>query len=175
MSSEELPKEIPFDRFVKDIQFAHKMRGEYLAFIYDELKKRYGKQTSKDILSKAIFEYGKYRGKRAIRQNPKLRMGNAKDFRPSPLTAFALHKTVFLEETPERLVYRHQVCPIIDALNDLGKTEEELRDICDIAEANNDGKVTIYRDEIGITDNWPKMICHGDPYCEHVFHKVKEK
>ena len=86
-----------------------------------------------------------------------------------------MHNAIFHEETPQRIVYRLQVCPLYEAFKDLGKTEEEICDLCDIAETIGDGKASVYTDKIGITHYWRSRVCHGDSNCDHVWTKVKKK
>lgn len=169
-----MSNEVSIDKYIKDIQAAHKMRGEYLAFIYDELKKRYSKKTAKEVLSKAIYEYGKYRGKRTIRKNPKLKSKKLQESVDKERKKI-MHNAIFLEDTPQRIVYRLQACFILDALKDLGKTKEEISDICDIAETIGEGKASVYSDELGINHYWQSRVCHGDSYCDHVWTKIQKK
>ena len=174
MSVKKLPTEVSFEKYIKDIQAAHKMRGEYLAFIYDELKKTYGKQIAKEVLSKAIYEYGKYRGKRAIKKNSKLKSGKLQES-VNKKRKKIMHNAIFLEDTSQRIVYRLRDCFILDALKELGKTKEEISDICDIAETIGEGKAAVYMDKLGINHYWESRVCHGDSYCDHVWTKIQKK
>jgi len=165
-------KTVPLETYIKDIVTSHGMRARYLACIYDELVKRYGKETTFDILSKAIFNYGIDRAKFKIKQNPSMKSGNLEEFKWAPFLRY-MHKLEVVEESPDRIEYRLHSCPLVDAWKDMGKTAEEIRVLCDIAMAMDDGQNVIFN-ELGVDTEWPKRIGWGDPYCVYIAKKVKK-
>jgi hypothetical protein len=114
---------------VESIVRAIRARGEYLYFIYNELKEEIGAERAESILSRAIRRYGQRLGKNigplkeADDLFDRLEKGN-------PPGVFERH---FKVRNHDESVMQLDRCPLVEAWRDLGCSSKEIQTLCNIA------------------------------------------
>lgn len=165
-----LEEMVPLDIYLKDVRSAIERRAGYIAAIYDEISKRYGKDAAFDILSTALKGYGRWEARTHMEKNPELRSPDTdtRNWLPKSNQEARIMERKTIEASKEKTVTEVELCPLIEAWKKMGKSKDEMRVLCDIS---------MFLDE-GLSEEYPiaiktrKRLGWGDRCCEFIF---KEK
>ena len=129
-------------------------RGEYLYYIYRQMKKE-GIDDYKGLLSRAVKEWGKSRSAQPPLDQPcgfikKLESGNLPG---------VYEREVVSSSEKEGLV-RIGYCPLFNAWRNLGLAEDEIIDLCDIA---CEGDYAVVGNKLKLT--FDQRLADGSDYC----------
>ncbi len=103
-------------------------RALYLLFIKRELEK--SKVTDVDsILSRAVFAYGKYKGRGKV-------FCTADEFWDTICTPISQHVmgAEILQKSKQRVILREHYCPLYQAWKEAGCDQDEITQLCRIAD-----------------------------------------
>ncbi len=160
---------VPLDIYLKEVRGAMKRRAGYVAAIYDELLKRYGKDAAFDIMSTAIKGYGKWEAKEHMKERPELGIpgGDTRNWLPKSVQEARIMERKTIDASKDETVTEVEFCPLIEAWKKMGKTKDEMRVLCDISMFLDEG----FSEEYPISIKTSKRIGWGDKCCRFVFER----
>jgi len=162
MSHKELDQ-VSMSEYVEGVRGAIRQRAKFFAFVYDEIRKQYGKEKASEITSKAAYTLGVERGKNSLKAKPELSKGKLSDWTDRTRKQLV----IFDSRVPKEGIIQMYDCPLVDAWKELGKSTDEIRALCDAAVASDQGEVSILPFTLQVTHR----IGTGEPYCEQVYQK----
>ena len=160
-------EQVPLDFFLESVRGAMERRAGYIAVIYDEVSKRYGKDTAVDILSTAIKNYGKWYAKTKMQESPERKTPDTRLWLPKTEAQARIFKRRIIDSNKDKTITEVELCPLIEAWKKMGKSEDERKILCDIA---------MYLDE-GMAEEYPidikteKRLGWGDECCRFIWEK----
>lgn len=77
----------------------------------------------------------------------------------------------FVETTPDKADLEYHFCPLVQAWQSMGLSDEEIGELCDSAMVGDH----IIAEEMGFTLDLQKAIAKGDHVCKLVFTKKKDQ
>lgn len=136
------------------VRKAIEARGGYLIHIYRQLKSD-GIENSKEILCKAISGWGKSKLKNTYYSSPceyidMLENGNNSE----------VYEREVVSSNENEGYVKMSFCPLLKAWRDNGASDEEIRDLCDIA---SEGDYSSVSDNLKLT--FDKRLADLDEYC----------
>ena len=158
---------VPLNDYLKDVRGANERRAGYIAVIYDELSKRYGKDTAFDIMTTAIKDYGRWEAEKRMKESPERKTPDTRLWLPSTEREARIMERKTIDATQDRTVTEVEFCPLIEAWKNMGKTKGEMRILCDIAMYLDEGMSEVYP----IAIKTEKRIGWGDECCKFIFEK----
>lgn len=160
---------VPLDAYLKDVRGATERRAGYLAVIYDEISKRYGKDAAFDILSTAIENLGRWEAKNRMKESPERRSSDpdTRDWLPKTTREARIMERKTIDAVKDRTVTEVEFCPLIEAWKKMGKSKDEMKTLCDIAMYLDGGMSKEYPIKI----DTEKRIGWGDDCCRFIFEK----
>lgn len=160
---------VPLDVYLKDVRGATERRAGYLAVIHDEISSRYGEDVAFDVLSTAIKTLGRWEAKQAMKAKPERRSPDpdTRNWLPKTNREARIMERKTIKASKDRTETEVEFCPLIEAWKKMGKSQAEMKTLCDIA---------MYLDE-GMGEEYPikieteKRIGWGDDCCRFIFEK----
>jgi len=145
------------DELTQAVRSAIEDRAAYLYLLLQEMRAANGAQAAVEMARRAVFRYGQLKG-RAL--PPMLSPVDFIRHQMRPGRQAIFEKEV-VEECPERCELRFHYCPLVQAWQRLGASEEELAQLCDIAMAGDHGMVSETPFELQVAGSLAK----GDSCC----------
>ncbi len=139
-----------------EVREAMANRALYLLFIKRELEKN-GIPDVEKLLARAIFAYGKYKGRGKV-------FHNAVDFLDTigtPLSKIVMDAEI-LEKSKKQVVLREHYCPLHTAWKEAGCDPKEITQLCRIADWVDKGMITDSPLHVVFSGNMPEK---GE-YCQ---------
>lgn len=158
---------VPIDAYLKSVRGQMERRAGYMAMIYDEISKRYGKDAAFDILSTAIKNYGKWFAKRQMQENRELQTPDTRNWLPKTGWEARIMEKKVLDANRDKTVMTENFCAMVEAWKKLGKSKDEIRTLCDLAMFLEEGM----NEEYPITMRTDKRIGWGDQCCRFTLEK----
>jgi hypothetical protein len=160
-------KTVPMEDFLSLVRGQMGRRAGYIAVIYDELSRRQGKDVAFDVISTAIKNYGRWFAKRQMQKNPELRTPDTRHWLPkTPWEARIMEKKM-VDVSEDKTILTENYCAMVEAWKEMGKSEDEIRVLCDIAMYLEEGM----NEEYPITITSDHRIGCGDKCCRFTFEK----
>ena len=120
---------------------ATRQRAAVYAHLYRVLKKRLGEQAAIDLMSEAIFEYGKEKSTKNYSGRARggdLRAAAAEFASPDPVKEHQFAPRV-VSETDDEVVIAMSGCPLVDEWREMGLSPDEIATLCRISRAVDHG------------------------------------
>ena len=144
-------EDVSEEEFRQAVASAYMDRGRQIWFIYQKMKQLYPEIDAERVIREASWDFGLWQGNR-IAQN----CGGGENVGPKEALfgqtshgGMLVFEQEIVEADDEKAVKLFRRCPHVDALRELGASDEEIRRFC--------------RDMIGACDY---AICHPFPHVE---------
>ena len=155
------------DDFLKAVRGAMEMRAGYIAVIYDELSKRYGKDVAFDVLSTAIKSYGRWYARRRMEESPERQTPDTRLWVPKTEKELRIMERKVIDISKDKSVSEVELCPLMEGWKKMGKSKDEMRVLCDIAMYLDEGMSEVYP----IAIKTEKRLGWGDACCKFILEK----
>ena len=119
---------------------AFKNRAILYYLIYDEIRKECGAEQAEAVLSRAIYRRGAEKGQQAFAHyGPRDLQGLKQAFLSSYADGGSLFQPEVVRDEPQGLNIRHRRCPLKEAWEQYGLSDEDLATMCRIASQVDNG------------------------------------
>ena len=146
------------------VRKAIKDRALYLLFIKRQLEKE-GVKNVEEILSKAIYMYGKYKARNQDLSTPVKFLENVYD----PVSVAVMEAKV-LEKSKERVHLKEHYCALYQAWKEAGCSVSEIKQLCRIADWVDHAMVEDFPIKVKFGGNMQEK---GE-YCQMIIESEKE-
>ena len=138
------------EEFKQAVQSAYMDRGRQIWFIYKKIRELYPEVDAERIIREASWDFGLYQGNKIAEKYGADQVGPREAlFGQTSKGGMLVFDQEILEADEEKAVKLFRRCPHVDALKELGATDEEVKRFC--------------RNMIGACDY---AICHPFPNVE---------
>ncbi len=120
---------------------ATRQRAAVYAHLFKVLKNRLGEPQAIDLMSEAIFNYGREKSTRnysAGARGGDLRQAAAEFAAPDPVKQYQFAPRI-VSECDDEVVIAMSGCPLVDEWRDMGLPPEEIETLCRVARAVDHG------------------------------------
>jgi hypothetical protein len=120
---------------------ATRQRAAVYAHMFRVLKKKLGEQAAIDLMSEAIFEYGKDKSAKGYSSEARggdLHAAAAEFVAPDPVKEFQFAPRI-VSESDDEVVIAMSGCPLVDEWREMGLSPDEIATLCRISRAVDHG------------------------------------
>jgi hypothetical protein len=124
-----------------EIRDAFKNRGILYRLFFEEISKEVGKEKAATIMKKAIYRWGGAKSNRykALADKKDFK-GIADEFIRTSVCNGEIFKPTITKADKQSAVVDMKGCPLVEAWQEMGLSEEEVTEMCEIANATDYGK-----------------------------------
>lgn len=141
---------------VKNIRAAIKDRAIYLALLYRSFSTALPPEKAEALARQAIYEFGRLKGKRDVApMTPEIWVDS--HVKKGSAAVFESRIVKAEDHCEQQMTF----CPLVEAWQEFGCSEQEIDKLCDIAMEGDFGRAVLHNISLDIT----QRLAKGDPYC----------
>lgn len=156
------------ERAVDDTLSAFKFRGVMYYYLFDEMKREFGREKAREVFKRATYRKGV-----DIQKNYKKSMDNldfkglAKDFCDLSAANGSIFHPGIEEVNDNEAIITMASCPLVESWKELGLSPEEIDEMCEVSSAIDYGTFESYVTKLAFSHR----IGSGDKMCRLIVSK----